>query len=173
VVTAGLDVAGTLGQVPFLSPAKLLVILVVALIVLGPEKLPRMARQIGGLWSDFRKFRERLESDVRGSFPDLPSTDRITQAVRSPLSFLDSLADTHASDEVRSSTRPIGNDIIDDDGAPPAAENGDTTIEGPMDETGNRETSPDGSHVPGSGTAGVVHQLRRSEVIAPDDPGMN
>ena len=33
--------------VPFLSPAKLLVILVVALVVLGPDKLPRVAKQIG------------------------------------------------------------------------------------------------------------------------------
>ena len=42
--------------VPFLSPAKLLVILVVALVVLGPDKLPRVAKQIGGdLWGDFRK----------------------------------------------------------------------------------------------------------------------
>ncbi len=80
---------------PFLSPAKLLVILVVALVVLGPDKLPKVATQIGGLWGDFRRFRERLESDVRGTFPDLPSTEQIAQAVRSPLSFLDTLADTH------------------------------------------------------------------------------
>ena len=90
--------AGTLGCVPFLSPAKLLVILVVALIVLGPDKLPKMAKQIGSLWGDFRRFRQRLESDVRGSFPDLPSTETIAQAVRSPVSFLDSLADTHGAE---------------------------------------------------------------------------
>ena len=82
---------------PFLSPAKVLVILVVALVVLGPDKLPKVAKQIGGLWGDFRKFRERLESEVRGTFPDLPSTDTITQAVRSPLSFLDTLADSHTA----------------------------------------------------------------------------
>ena len=74
----------TLGCVPFLSPAKLLVILVVALVVLGPDKLPRVAKQIGGFWGDFRKFRERLEGEVRGTFPDLPSTDAIPELVRSP-----------------------------------------------------------------------------------------
>lgn len=41
---------------PFLSPAKLLVILVIALVVLGPDKLPKVARQIGGLWGDFREI---------------------------------------------------------------------------------------------------------------------
>ena len=86
---------------PFLSPAKLLVILVVALVVLGPDKLPKVAKQIGGFWGDFRRFRERLESDVRGTFPDLPSTDTIAQAVRSPLSFLDRLADSHSAENGR------------------------------------------------------------------------
>ena len=84
---------------PFLSPAKVLVILVVALIVLGPEKLPRVARQIGQLWRDFRTFRERLESEVRDSFPRLPSSDTIAQAVRSPLAFLDNLADSHQPED--------------------------------------------------------------------------
>ena len=82
---------------PFLSPAKLLVIVVIALVVLGPDKLPTVAKQIGGLWRDFRRFREKLESEVRGSFPDLPSTDTITRAVRSPLAFLDNLAETDGS----------------------------------------------------------------------------
>jgi Sec-independent protein translocase protein TatA len=81
----------------FLSPVKLLVILVVALAVLGPDTLPKVAKQIGGFWGEFKRFRQKLESEVRGSFPDLPSTDTITQAVRSPLSFLDTLADGHAS----------------------------------------------------------------------------
>ena len=49
-------------------------------------------------WGDFRKFRDRLESDVRGTFPELPSTDTIAQAVRSPLSFLDRLADSHSAE---------------------------------------------------------------------------
>ncbi|MDA8071063.1 MAG: twin-arginine translocase TatA/TatE family subunit [Actinomycetota bacterium] len=81
-----------------LDPAKLLVVLLVALVVLGPDKLPRAARQAGAAWSQLRQWRTRLEEEVRGSFPDLPSTDVITQAVRSPLSFLDHLADGHVAD---------------------------------------------------------------------------
>ena len=76
-----------------LSPAKLLVILVIALIVLGPEKLPQMARQIGAAWHDLRGWRSRIESEVRGTFPNLPPTHEVAQAVRSPLAFLDRLAD--------------------------------------------------------------------------------
>ena len=49
------------------GPAKILIVLTVALIVLGPEKLPQMTRQIGKAWGDFRRFREHLESEVRGA----------------------------------------------------------------------------------------------------------
>ena len=93
-----------------LSPAKLLVILVVALIVLGPEKLPQVARQIGAAWRDLRRLRTRLESEVRGAFPDLPPTHEVAQAVRSPLAFLDRLADEHEralSDEPGAPAEPV------------------------------------------------------------------
>jgi sec-independent protein translocase protein TatB len=49
-----------------IGPAKILVVLLVALVVLGPEKLPQMARQIGRLWGDFKRFRDNLEAEVRG-----------------------------------------------------------------------------------------------------------
>jgi TatA/E family protein of Tat protein translocase len=49
------------------GPAKILIVLTVALIVLGPEKLPQMTRQIGKAWGDFRRFREHLEDEVRGA----------------------------------------------------------------------------------------------------------
>jgi len=89
-----------------LDPAKLLVVLLVALVVLGPDKLPRAARQAGAAWSQLRQWRARLEEEVRGSFPDLPSTDTITQAVRSPLGFLDRLADGHVAGEGVASGAP-------------------------------------------------------------------
>jgi sec-independent protein translocase protein TatB len=80
-----------------LSPAKLLVILVIALIVLGPEKLPQVARQMGAVWGGLRRWRSWLETEVRSSFPDLPPTHEVVSAVRSPFAFLDKLADVHES----------------------------------------------------------------------------
>jgi Sec-independent protein translocase protein TatA len=81
----------------FLSPPKLLMILVIALIVLGPDKLPSTARRAGALWSDVKRWRAHLESEVRATFPDLPSTTEITRAVRSPIAMLDRLADEHSA----------------------------------------------------------------------------
>ncbi len=154
----------------FLSPAKLLVILVVAVVVLGPDKLPKVARQIGSLWGDFRKFRERLESDVRDNFPDLPSTETITHAVRSPLTFLDSLADTHSvengvtSGTVSSSEPP---DVHGDSVQPSSGTNRPA---------GTVEAAEETPAIPGlmiSDAGGIVHQVRSSGGIVSDQPGLN
>jgi sec-independent protein translocase protein TatB len=156
--------------VPFLSPAKLLVILVVALVVLGPDKLPKMAKQIGGLWGDFRKFREKLETDVRGNFPDLPSTETITRAVRSPISFLDTLADTHSAENgttsgtVDASESPV---VHGDAVQPPADSNRPA---------GTVEAFEEVPAVPGvliTDPGGIVHQVRATGGVVPDDPGLN
>jgi TatA/E family protein of Tat protein translocase len=156
--------------VPFLSPAKLLVILVVALIVLGPDKLPKMARQIGSLWGDFRRFRQRFESDVRGSFPDLPSTETIAQAVRSPISFLDSLADTHGAENDATSGVANGSEPPDvrGDAVQPAADTNRPA--------GSVRASEEAPAIPGvliADPGGIVHQVRSTGGVVPDDPGMN
>lgn len=75
-----------------LDPTKLLVIAIVAIIVLGPNKLPSFARQVGAAWRSFTAFRERMELEVRGSLPDLPSTTDLATYVRSPTVLLDRLA---------------------------------------------------------------------------------
>jgi sec-independent protein translocase protein TatB len=54
-----------------LDPVKILAVLVIALIVLGPEKLPRVARQLGAAWHELTKFRDKVEQEVREAIPDL------------------------------------------------------------------------------------------------------
>jgi TatA/E family protein of Tat protein translocase len=156
--------------VDILSPAKLLVILVVALVVLGPDKLPKLAKQIGGLWGDFRKFRERLESDVRGNFPDLPSTEKITQAVRSPLSFLDTLADTHSAENGTTSAGAPGVESPDMEGDAVQPSSGSNRPAGSVEAIEETPVIPEVLIVdPG----GIVHQVRSNGRAIPDDPGMN
>jgi sec-independent protein translocase protein TatB len=76
-----------------LSPIKILIVLVVAMILLGPDKVPQVARQIGGAWRAFRSFHERVEHEVRQNMPDLPSTHEIARIARSPVAFLNKMAD--------------------------------------------------------------------------------
>jgi sec-independent protein translocase protein TatB len=158
---------------PFLSPAKLLVILVVALVVLGPDKLPKVARQIGGLWHDFRLFREKLESEVRGTFPDLPSTDKITQAVRSPLTFLDTLADSHVAEN---GTTSGGADGTGGTGPPDASGDAVQPSSGTNRPAGTVRATEEPPQIPGvliTDPGGIVHQVRSNGGVVPDDPGMN
>jgi TatA/E family protein of Tat protein translocase len=75
-----------------LDPAKLLVIAVVAVILLGPDKLPQVARQVGAAWRSFNEFRHRMESEVRNSIPDLPSSADIARLARSPSALLNHLS---------------------------------------------------------------------------------
>ncbi|MHB8438200.1 MAG: twin-arginine translocase TatA/TatE family subunit [Acidimicrobiales bacterium] len=80
----------------FLSPEKLLIVLVVAVIVLGPDKLPKAARHAASLWRTLTSLRTRLETEARSAIPELPSFATITDAMRSPLAYLDRLADGSA-----------------------------------------------------------------------------
>src|SRR5580693_3642029 len=80
-----------------LDPGKLIVIAVVAIILLGPDKLPQFARQVGGAWRTFNDFRRRMESEVRSTMPDLPPTSEIARLARSPSALLTHLS-TMSSD---------------------------------------------------------------------------
>jgi Sec-independent protein translocase protein TatA len=75
-----------------LDPAKLLIIAVVAVILLGPDKLPQVARQAGAAWRSLNDFRHRMESEVRSSIPDLPSSTEIARLARSPSALLNHLS---------------------------------------------------------------------------------
>jgi Sec-independent protein translocase protein TatA len=92
-----------------LDPSKLLVIAAVMIIVLGPERLPHFARQVGGAWRSFSEFRQRMESEVRHSLPDLPSTTELANYTRSPSALLDRISSTRSGDDtVTDSLRTMG-----------------------------------------------------------------
>src|SRR5690348_16112376 len=73
-----------------LGPAEILVILIVALIVLGPERLPKAARQLGKAVGEVRRWSSGVQEDLRSAIdfgdddepsrpvaavPDLPDDD--------------------------------------------------------------------------------------------------
>jgi TatA/E family protein of Tat protein translocase len=89
-----------------LDPAKLLVIAVVAVILLGPDKLPQVARQVGAAWRSFGEFRHKMESEVRSSIPDLPSTADIARLARSPSALLNHLSNMDADADPTSADPP-------------------------------------------------------------------
>jgi sec-independent protein translocase protein TatB len=82
-----------------LDPGKLIVIAVVAIILLGPDKLPQFARQVGGAWRTFNDFRHRMESEVRSTMPDLPPTSEIARLARSPSALLTHLSNMSSEED--------------------------------------------------------------------------
>src|ERR1700733_152396 len=89
-----------------LDPGKLLVIAVVAIILLGPDRLPQVARQLGGAWRSFNEFRHRMESEVRNTMPDLPPTSEIARLARSPSALLNHLSNMSTDEAPDGSFQP-------------------------------------------------------------------
>jgi sec-independent protein translocase protein TatB len=148
-----------------LSPAKLLVIVIVAVILLGPDKLPQVARQAGAAWRKLRDFQRRVDQEVRQNIPDLPSSHEIARFARSPMTVLNRWAALAPDDE-----------LVEDPGARTGAERGDGTA-WPEDPTG--EAGPEAA-TGSTGTAGSTGSTGSASAAsaasaehAVDDPSMN
>ena len=143
-----------------LDPGKLLVIAVIAIILLGPDRLPQVARQVGGAWRSFNEFRHRMETEVRSSMPDLPPTSEIARLARSPSALLNHLS-TMSSDE---GTPEEPADGSFQPPTPEAVANGATAVDGPASPPPAPMPIRADDQVPPTGP---------SEVIVPGDPTLN
>jgi Sec-independent protein translocase protein TatA len=87
-----------------------MLIVAVALLLLGPDKLPEVAHKMGSSWRALKRLQEKVEAEVREAIPDLPSTSEIVRIARSPVNMLNQLADrADARDE---STRDVDSDNV-------------------------------------------------------------
>ena len=59
-----------------LDPTKLLIIVTVALVVLGPDKLPTAIKTVGKYWNEFNRVRNRIRDEMNGALSTL--TDQIS-----------------------------------------------------------------------------------------------
>lgn len=152
-----------------ISPAKILLVLLVALIVLGPERLPDMARKAGKLFNDFRRVRTGLENEVREVFGDIPGING-TSSITSPMSWLTSA--TKMPDTSTTASAGGQAEGAPGAGAAPSWEGAPTLP----------PESPAFGPAPGIplGPAGVVNAPPRSAVspsfqpvVASDDPSLN
>ena len=103
-----------------LDPAKLLVIAIVGIILLGPDKLPHVAKQAGAAWRTLNEFRHRMESEVRNTIPDLPPTSEIARLARSPsalLNHLSTMSTEEDGDEVPDGAYKPPDDVAATDGS--------------------------------------------------------
>ena len=144
-----------------LDPGKLLVIAVIAIILLGPDRLPQVARQLGGAWRSFNDFRHRMETEVRSTMPDLPSTSEIARLARSPSALLNHLSTMSPDPE-----------------APEEAPDGSFEPPAPEGAVGNGSVASDTAAAPSADATPMAPDHRvpstgPTEVIVPGDPTLN
>ncbi|MDA8277960.1 MAG: twin-arginine translocase TatA/TatE family subunit [Actinomycetota bacterium] len=58
-----------------LDPTKILIIVTVALVVLGPDKLPSAIRTVGKYWNEINRVRNRIRDEMNGALSTI--TDQI------------------------------------------------------------------------------------------------
>lgn len=56
---------------------ELIVIMLLALIVLGPQRLPSAARQVGKALGDLRRLSTGFQNEVRSAFEDVDDPERV------------------------------------------------------------------------------------------------
>ena len=95
-----------------LSPLKIMVVVTVALVLLGPDKLPEVSRKLGATWRAIKQFQEKVETEVREVIPQLPNSGDISRIVRSPIGLLNHLAD-RADLEDDAESEYVANDDAD------------------------------------------------------------
>ena len=117
-----------------ISPIKIMAILTVILVLLGPDKLPEVARKLGSSWQSVKRFQQKIETEVREAIPDLPSSGDIVRIVRNPVHLLDQLAvRTDGGDESERWSPDI--DRIDPHEVPEGIEDAPRTTHDPLTST--------------------------------------
>ncbi len=144
-----------------LSPTKLLVIFVVVVVLLGPKRLPEVARQLGAGWRKLRELHMQVDRELRQSLPDLPSSQDIVRFARSPVSLLNALADRH--EDQQQITR-------DDAGTAPPANGAAGTGESANGASANGAFTPPRAPAPGLRPAVGVPTISGLDT---DDPNLN
>ena len=99
-----------------LGPAEIVVILVVALIVLGPKRLPEAGRQVGKALSEIRKWTQDVKSEMTNAFePDppmaAPQAPNVT-APQAPNVTPPPQTDPSASPTDATQTPPLAADLV-------------------------------------------------------------
>jgi Tat protein translocase TatB subunit len=72
---------------------ELVVIFVVALVVVGPDKLPQVARSLGKGLADLKKSFDEVKGQVQTEFNEIKDTSGIKEALRDGIELKKSLQD--------------------------------------------------------------------------------
>jgi sec-independent protein translocase protein TatA len=106
---------------PSLGPAEILVVLVIALLVFGPNKMPDIAKQVGKGFREFRRVQQHLKSELRDVVSEFDSPSSSTTADQHAVPMLPP-NDTPSTDVTSNDVTP----------APPAANESTPGVAAPL-----------------------------------------
>src|SRR5439155_14912101 len=98
---------------PSLGPMEVLVVLVVALLVLGPQKLPEAGRQLGKALAELRRWSSDLQGDLRDALEPAPQPQPQEPQPEPPPAVPPppQSADAEASPDLHPSPSPDGGEV--------------------------------------------------------------
>jgi sec-independent protein translocase protein TatB len=99
--------------------SEIVVIAVVALIVIGPERLPKSARTLGHLFGRLQRYVNDVKADINREM-ELEELRKLQQEVKSAAREIETSVQTAARD-FESSARAVQNELNTAGGAGPAA----------------------------------------------------
>ncbi|MDQ4132374.1 MAG: twin-arginine translocase TatA/TatE family subunit [Actinomycetota bacterium] len=123
-----------------LGAAEILVILVVALIVLGPKRLPEAGRQVGKALAEMRRWSRGIQSEIKDAFdvveePPMVSTDQVTaEAARVEAARPEAATAAPSSSET---TSPAPTEPVVPSAAPTSPERPQEVVEPPVQHNGS------------------------------------
>jgi Tat protein translocase TatB subunit len=146
----GLNRAQVGSDLVSIDPEKLLFIFVIAVLVLGPERLPQAARTLGRGLAEIRKYTSGFQSEVR-------------QVLAEPKAIIDAAVREADLRTDRPRTNGAGTPRTDD-GVPSAGSASAAGMDGAGDGAGRERRRPEP----------FTDDLRTAAVAgAPDDPALN
>ena len=91
---------------PSLGPAEILVVLVIALLVFGPDKMPDIARQVGKGFREFRRVQQHLKSELRDVVSEFDSPSSTPTVQQDPVPMLPPKEDMPVASESGDASAP-------------------------------------------------------------------
>ncbi|MGQ0824375.1 MAG: Sec-independent protein translocase subunit TatA/TatB, partial [Actinomycetota bacterium] len=67
-----------------ISPTEIIVILVVALLVFGPQRLPELGRQVGGVLRELRRMQDTVRAEINEALQEPPAHASAVPAATPP-----------------------------------------------------------------------------------------
>jgi Tat protein translocase TatB subunit len=95
-----------------LGGAEILVVIVVALMIFGPDKLPGALRSFGKVMAEIRKYQDMAKSEIDKAVNQATSTDTPSKEKSEPERPIDAIVDNEKKSAPKEKTVPDDSDVV-------------------------------------------------------------